>query len=112
MPGRSRTRRARRVYEFIKAHWDEYDVRTMCRVLDVARAAYYAWLRDPLSDRAKEDQRLLRLIRASYQASHGVYRARRVFLDLREAGETCSRHRVERLMRENGIKALHGYRTR
>ena len=37
--------------------------------------------------------RLLRLIRASYPASYGVYRARRVFLDLREAGETCSRHR-------------------
>lgn len=59
MPGRSRTRRARRVYEFIKAHRDEYDVLTMCRVLDVARAGYYAWLRDPLLDRAKEDHRLL-----------------------------------------------------
>jgi transposase InsO family protein len=28
-----------------------------------------------------------------------------VFLDLREAGETCSKHRVERLMRENGLRA-------
>jgi len=35
-----------------------------------------------------------------------------VFLDLREAGETCSKHRVERLMRQNGLRALHGYRTR
>jgi putative transposase len=35
-----------------------------------------------------------------------------VFLDLREAGETCSKHRVERLMRVNGLRALHGYRTR
>jgi putative transposase len=31
---------------------------------------------------------------------------------LREAGETCSKHRVARLMRENGLRALHGYRTR
>jgi putative transposase len=33
-------------------------------------------------------------------------------MDLREAGETCSKHRVERLMQENGLQALHGYRTR
>lgn len=84
----------------------------MCRVLEVARAGYYTWLQEPLSNRAKEDARLLRLIRASYKASHGVYGARRVFLDMREAGETCSKHRVEHLMRQNGIEAVHGYRTR
>jgi len=27
-------------------------------------------------------------------------------------GKTCSKHRVERLMRENILRALHGYRTR
>lgn len=52
------------------------------------------------------------MIRASYKASHGIYGARRIFLDLREAGETCSKHRVERIMRMNKIVALHGYRTR
>jgi putative transposase len=35
-----------------------------------------------------------------------------VFLDLREAGETCSKHRVTRLMRQSRLRALHGYRTR
>ena len=35
-----------------------------------------------------------------------------MFLDLREAGETCSKHRVARLMRENNIRAQGGYRTR
>ena len=64
------------------------------------------------SDRAIEDKRLLRLIRASFVASQGVYGAPRVFLDLREAGETCSKHRVARLMRENDIRAQPGYRTR
>jgi putative transposase len=52
------------------------------------------------------------LIRASFVASHGIYGARRVFLDLREAGETCSKHRVARLMRVNKPVAAHGYRTR
>src|SRR5262245_47653445 len=48
--------------------------------------------------RSQEDARLLRLVRASFVASHGIYGAPRVFLDLREAGETCSKHRVARLM--------------
>jgi putative transposase len=56
--------------------------------------------------------RLLGLTKASYKASHGFYGSRRVFLDLREAGETCSRHHVERLMRQNGISALHECRPR
>lgn len=84
----------------------------MRRLLRVARTGYYAWLDHPVSDRAKEDARLLRLIRASFTASRGIYGAPRVLQDLREGGETCSKHRVARLMRENGLRALHGYRTR
>jgi len=98
-------------YAFIKAHRNEFDTAVMCRLLDVSRSGFYEWLRNPLSDRALEDQRLLGLIRAAYAASHGVYGAPRIFLDLREAGETCSKHRVARIMRANNIKALHGYRT-
>ena len=105
-------KRVRTTYEFIKAHRGTFSVHALCRVLDVAPSGYYAWLQQPLSLRAQEDARLLRLIRASFVASQGVYGAPRVFLDLREAGETCSKHRVARLMRENRLRALHGYRTR
>jgi putative transposase len=99
MPTRSSVRKVRRLYEFIKANRHEYSVQTMCRLLEVTRSGYYAWLKEPVSDRARENARLLRLIRASYVASHGIYGAPRIFLDLREAGETCSKHRVARLMR-------------
>ncbi len=84
----------------------------MCRLLGVARSGYYEWLKKPVSNRAIEDKRLLRLIRASFAATQGVYGTPRVFLDLREEGETCSKHRVARLMRENNIRAKAGYRTR
>jgi putative transposase len=104
--------RVREIYRFIEAHQKQHSVEMMCRVLGVARSGYYEWLREPVSKRGQEDARLLRLIRASFNASHGIYGAPRVFLDLREAGETCSKHRVARLMRENGLRALHGYRTR
>lgn len=91
-------------------HRREFRIATMCRVLRASRSGFYAWLHKPLSDRAIEDQRLLGLIRASYEASHRVYGAKRVFLDLREAGETCGRHRVARIMRTQKIQAVHGYR--
>ncbi|MBV6423021.1 MAG: IS3 family transposase ISHar7 [Steroidobacteraceae bacterium] len=112
MPKRMSAGRVRRAYQFIEAHRHEYPVQVMCEVLEVAPSGYYEWLQHPISNRAKEDARLLRLIRASFTASHGIYGAPRVFLDLREAGETCSKHRVARLMRQNGLRALHGYRTR
>ncbi|MCU0622904.1 MAG: hypothetical protein MUF53_03455 [Gemmatimonadaceae bacterium] len=35
-----------------------------------------------------------------------------MLINLRGVGETCSKHRVDRLMRENGLRPLHGYRTR
>lgn len=104
--------KARLAYKFIEAHNDEFSVQVMCRLLGVARAGYYAWLQHPVSDRAQEDARILKLIRASFIASHGIYGAPRILQDLRERGEVCSKHRVARLMRENGLRALHGYRIR
>jgi putative transposase len=83
----------------------------MCRVLKVARSGFYAWLHRPLSERAIEDQRLLEIIRASYAASGGVYGSPRVFLDLREVGECCGKHRIARLMRIHKIKAIRGYKA-
>lgn len=83
----------------------------MCRLLRASRSGFYAWIHKPLSDRAIEDRRLLELIRDSYEASSGVYGSPRVFGDLREAGERCGRHRVARIMREQKIRAVRGYRA-
>jgi putative transposase len=90
-------------------HRDQYSLVLMCRVLKVARAGFPQWLHKPISDRAIKDKRLLTVIRNSYAASGGVYGARRVFGDLREADETCGKHRVERIMRANKIKAVRGH---
>lgn len=99
-------------YQFIKANSPQYGVQALCRLLEVARSGYYEWGKHPVSRKAQEDARLLRLIRASFVASHGIYGAPRVFLDLREAGESCSKHRVARLMRLNGLRAQPGFRIR
>lgn len=82
----------------------------MCRVLKIARAGYYAWLHEPESGRTIEDKRLLQLIRSSYDASYGIYGYRRITLDLKELGETCGPNRVLKIMKNNGIAAVRGYK--
>src|SRR5690606_38601397 len=96
-------------YAFMRAHVREFRLVAMCRVLGVHRSGYYAWLRGPASVREREDQRLLGLIKHHWLASGGVYGYRKVTVDLREAGESCSRHRVHRLMKAEGLCAQVGY---
>jgi putative transposase len=84
----------------------------MCRVMKVHRSGYYAWLKEPESQRSKEDRRLLNLIRESHIASGKTYGSPRVLKDLRELGESCGKRRVERLMKQNRLKAIIGYKKR
>ena len=93
----------------MRAHAREFRLVAMCRVLGVQRSGYYAWLRHGASAREREDQRLLGLIKHHWLASGTVYGYRKITLDLREAGEQCSRHRVLRLMRAEGLRAQVGY---
>jgi putative transposase len=112
VPKKKDSSEVRRKNEFIKANQGQRIVRLMCRLLGVAGSGYCAGLKNRVSDCAREDARLPRLLGASYKASQCVYGATRAFLDLREAGETCSKHRVARLMRENNMRAAADYHTR
>jgi len=96
----------------MKQHADEFGLAAMCRVLGVHRSGYYAWLKEPASARDKDDRRLLGLIKHSWLESGSVYGHRKVTTDLRELGETCSRHRVARLMKSEGLRAMVGYGRR
>jgi len=48
----------------------------MGRVLEVAASGYNDWLKQRVSNSAQVDARLLRLIRASFVASDGIYGGR------------------------------------
>lgn len=77
----------------------------MCSTLEVSRSGFYAWLGRGDSRRACEDQRLLVLIREEHARSRGTYGAPRIHAALKKRGEVCGLHRVERLMKEAGIRS-------
>lgn len=84
----------------------------MCRVLRVHRSGFYAWCRQPMSRRQREDIRQTALIRECWSESGRLYGYRKIYDDLQEMGETCGRNRVFRLMQLAKIHSQVGYRKR
>jgi len=99
-------------YAFIAEHRPQFSVRAMCRCLRIHPSGFYAWLKTPLSKRAREDARQTELIRQAWTDSGKVYGYRKLHDDLWEQGETCCPNRVARLAKLAGIKALIGYKRR
>lgn len=98
-------------YAFIKQHADEFSLAAMCRMLGIHRSGYCAWLKEPASDRDKEDQRLLGPIKHSWLASGSLYGHRKVTADLPDLGETCSWRRVTCLMKSEELRITVGDRA-
>lgn len=94
-------------YRFIQGHASEYEVRLMCETLGVSRSGYYGWRCRPASERAKRDQALLVHIGEVFQQSRCTYGYPRVHKELVARGFNCGRHRVARLMRQAGLRAVH-----
>lgn len=92
-------------YEFMKQHQTEFSLERMSCVFQVSRSGYYRYLNAPPSQRARENQRLSEKIKAIHAASRQTYGSPRIQAELREQGETCSRKRVARLMRQEGLQA-------
>ncbi len=74
-------------------------------------SGFYAWLKQPLSHRAKEDRRLLGQIKQFWMESGFVYGYRNITKDMKDHGESCGKNRVYRIMREANIQAQRGYKT-
>jgi len=82
----------------------------MCRVLDIERSGFYAWLKTPSSPRARHNEWLTGKIKQHWLESGCVYGYRNITMDLKDAGIPCSKNRVHRLMRRAQIHSLRGYK--
>ena len=93
----------------IAAHRDsqQFDVIVMCEALGVSPTGFYAAARrkqQPLGPRARANQQLRVAIRAEHAASRQRYGAPMIHRELCDQGLACGRHRVARLMREDGLR--------
>jgi transposase InsO family protein len=84
---------------------EQYSIEEMCRYLKVSRSGYYEWLKRGESLRTKSDRELSEKIRDTFTTFRGRYGSPRIYSHLRDMNVYCSRKRVERLMREIGLKA-------
>lgn len=92
-------------FAFIARHRHIWPVSWLCEVLEVSRSGFHAWLTRPASIREMHDAKLVTAIETSFRASDRTYGARRVWRDVLEDGLACGLHRIERLMRENAMRA-------
>jgi putative transposase len=92
-------------FAFVQTERAEVPVTTLCRMLEISRSGYYAWIERPDSAHDQQDRQLRVLVRASFEASRQRYGSPRVWEDLREQQIHVSRKRVVRLMQEEGLRA-------
>lgn len=92
-------------YAFIKENKGRWSVRLQCRVFEVSRPGYYQWLKRPPSKRDNANDHLDKLIEIVFDDHKERYGAPRITHELREAGQTVGKNRVERRMKALNLKA-------
>ena len=92
-------------FVFVAKHRGIWPIGLTCDALDVSRGGFYAWLSLEPGRRTREDRRIRAQARDSFIASDRTYGARRVWRDVLALGTQCGLHRIERLMRLQGLRA-------
>ena len=77
----------------------------MCALYGVSPSGFYAWRSRPECEHKRHDNTLKEVIEELHQGFKRCYGAARLHRECVNKGYTCSRRRINRLMREMGIKA-------
>ncbi len=95
-------------YAWIDAQRRDHPLPELCEVLGVSLSGYRAWRRGGKPDRTRlSDAQALTLMRSIHAEFKAAYGSRRMHRELQGRGHRIGLRRVERLMREHGIRARH-----
>jgi putative transposase len=94
-------------YAFIEQHRDSYPLQTLCAALEVSDSGFASWQRGEGPTKWLSDGTLLKLICEIHAQTKAAYGSPRIYQELKARGIRVSEGRVERLMRQNGIRARH-----
>jgi putative transposase len=92
-------------FAFMLAEKAHFPIAFMCRHLLVSRPGFYAWRKRPESERSKSNRHLAARVKQVHEESRGTYGSPRVHAELAAEGTPVGRHRVAKLMRQQGIRA-------
>ena len=93
-------------YQFIQSLVGRFPVVALCRVFQVAKSGYYAWRKRKPCPRQQENAVIVVRIREIFALSRGTYGSPRILRELWAQGVACGKHRVAKLMRRAGIRAV------
>ncbi len=94
-------------YAWIKEHADSYDIKLLCRVLDVSRSAYYAWFsHTPGATQVRRD-RIAKAAREAFEENHGEAGYRPIHRQLNEEKDIrCGHDMVRKSLKKQGLVAI------
>jgi putative transposase len=99
-------------FAFIHVEKASYPVAVLCPILGVSRSGYYAWRERPGTPRDSADARLAIEVKLAHERSRGIYGSPRVHRELKAKGHRIGKKRIERLMREHGLRGRQKRRFR
>jgi putative transposase len=92
-------------YRFMNQYNREFSIERMSKVFHVSRSGYYRFVKSGPSKRERANKELLIKIKTIHRESRCTYGSPRIHAELVAGGEVCSRKRVSRLMKKEGLQA-------
>ena len=83
---------------------ETFSTEELCKAFEVSRSSYYAWKQSKPTRRSMQDRQIIEAIKAIHSHRHmKSYGSPRMTEELKSRNFRCGRHRVAKLMREQGI---------
>jgi putative transposase len=75
----------------------------MCAFMNVSRSGYYEWLYSPETNKRKQDEELIKIMKPIFKEGRSTYGTRRIKKKLSLQNKIVSRRRIGRLMAKTGL---------
>ena len=92
--------------KFINDNKDNYDVRTLCKILNIHHSVYYYHCNNIKNSYHKANQQLDCKIKEIYEKSKGRYGSPKITEVLKNQGVKASQKRVARRMKELWLRSI------
>lgn len=94
------------MYRFVESYRSTYSVALLCETMQLSRSAWYDWRTGASYRISQGDVQQEGQVQTVFQVHRRRYGARRIAAELQAQGVEISYHKVRRIMRKLGLKAI------